>query len=254
MSFNKAPISLKLIRTNSSLRPPQKLQFYTAFDSKKAPEWKEKNTQSSWWLNKNDRIARPGVRTDESVPTLSEWCLMREIIWMLKLEPHHDPSNSTSSNEFSKFFTLNTETDNITVNRDISLVNVSIDGIQTILNEFAEAMTISYSFRKFFENIFQHTNAVSFFESTVYVPPYTIQCYANGLKEFLNVVAESITKLETELIEQDPMEIRTIIYMYNELLPYFRLLRKLFDIHQKVFIDFKTTPGQFFEFVVRFFE
>lgn len=243
-------MSLKLIRSNNSLRPPQKSKYYTEYDPTVALEWKKKHTQPPWWLDKIHNVKISSVhpaakiceffRTGEPVTTLSEWCLMREILWMMQLEPNE----SDTSQKFSKFFTLNNDTDEIVVNSNISIPSVTVDGIQTILNEFADAMTILYRFRRFTETIFQHTKAISsFIETSICAPPYTIQCYAHGLKEFLNLIAETITKLEIELIEQDPMEIRTIVGLYNEMLPHFRLLQKLNDIHRKVYIDFKTNAG-----------
>lgn len=236
------------------LRPPRKPKFYTVFDASKAIEWKTENTQPAWWLNEVNRVKivsdYPAAkmceifRTNESVSTLSEWCLLREILWMLQLEPEQYEPNTSPNRCLSKFFTLNVETNEIIANENISIPSVTVEGIRPILNEFAEIMTIIYRFKKLNETIFQHVRGASdFIETSICAPPYTIQCYAQGLKDFLSVVAEAIIKLEMELIEQDPMEMRSIVYVYNKLLPYFRLMKKLYDIHSKVYIDFKTNPG-----------
>lgn len=251
----EAPIiNLRLVRSDNMLRPPQKMKFYTEFDASKAIEWKTKNTQPPWWLNEVNRVKIDSeypaakiceiFRTNELVSTLSEWCLIREILWMLQLEPEQYEPNVSANRSVSKFFTLNAETNEIFVNENISIASVTVDGIRPILNEFAEMMTIFYRFKKLNETIFQHARAAcSLIETSICAPPYTIQCYAQGLKEFLMVVAEAIIKLEIELIEQNPMEMRSIVYVYNELLPHFRLVKKLNDIHSKVYIDFKTNQG-----------
>lgn len=250
----EAPTNLRLIRSDNMLRPPRKTKFYTVFDASKAIEWKAKNTQPPWWLNEVNRVKIDSeypaakiceiFRTNESVSTLSEWCLIREILWMLQLEPEQYESHAPANRRLSKFFTLNVETNKIIVNENISIASVTVDGIQPILKEFAEIMTICYRFKKLNETIFQHTRATSnLIETNICDPPYTIQCYVQGLKDFLNVVAESIIKLEKELIKQNPMEMQSIVYIYNELLPYFRLMKKLNDIHSKVYIDFETNQG-----------
>lgn len=250
----ETPINLRLIRTENMLRPPRKTKFYTVFDASKAIEWKIKNTQPPWWLNEVNRVPIDSeypaakmceiFRTNESVSTLSEWCLIREILWMLQLEPEQYELDTPANRNLSKFFTLNVETNEIIANENISIASVTVDGIQPILNEFADIMTIFYRFRKLNETIFQHARAASnLIETSICAPPYTIQCYAQGLKDFLNVVAEAIIKLEKELIEQNPMEIRSIVYVYNELLPHFRFIKKLNDIHSNVYIDFKTNQG-----------
>lgn len=240
---------------NTNLKPPQKMKPFKEFDASKALEWKEQNTQPSWWLNETNRAKvdskYPAAKMcelfqiGEKVSTLSEWCLMREILWMLQLEPHAYAIDSDSSIEkYSMFFSLNNETDEITANPNISLASVTVEGIKSILDEFAEVMTMLYRFRKIFSIVFQHLEGANcFIETKICTPPYTIQCYANGLKEFLNVIADAIIKLEMEIIEQDPMEIRTIVYVYNELLPQFRLVKTLHDIHTKVYIDFKSNAG-----------
>lgn len=257
MEINQAaetPIHLRLIRSDNKLQPPRKTKSYTEFDASKAIEWKTENTQPAWWLNDINKVKidseYPGAkmcelfRTNDSVSTLSEWCLLREILWMLQVEPEQHEPDQSANRSLSKFFTLNVETNEIFVNDNISIPSVTVDNIRPILNEFAEIMTIIYRFKKFNEIIFQHTGVTSIpIETSIGAPPYTIQCYAQGLKDFLKVIAEAIIKLEIEIIEQDAMEMRSIVYAYNELLPHFRLLRKLNDIHSKVYIDFKTTQG-----------
>lgn len=252
----------------SHLKPPQKPLSYIDFDYSKSAEWREKNIQSSYWLKKTTQVnvksdyqtaadacqmyqkslasAGGGIMKVDTVSTLPEWCLLREIIWMLQLEPQESLSEPIKVDKCSKFFAIDCDAAKIVVNRNVSLASVTIYGMQTILHEFAEIMTILYRFRKFFQSIF-HPNVTEpdeNGESDNTLVPHTLECYANGLKDFLRTLSQRLTKIEARIIQQDPMEIETIIKLYNELLPDFRMVQELYDIHTKVYVDFKANAGK----------
>lgn len=234
MKTETRPLRLKLVPFGrDALRPPEKKPIFTEFDSSKAMAWREKNVQNAWW-NTSD---------GDEVNVLSEWCLLREIAWTLQLQPLDNERDTETLKKFSKFFSINLSTDEITVNTNVSLANMPVGSLQTILSEFAQVSTELYRFRKFFANVF-HTPAVNSFLESVQMAPYSIQCYANGLKDFLRIVSKAICDFEMELIGQDLTKTYTVIYLYNELLPHFRKVRILYDIHTKVYIDFKTNAGK----------
>lgn len=206
------------------------------FDSSKAIEWQQNNVQKPWWRAPNRC----------SVTILSEWCLLREIIWALQLNPIENGQTSTANTsqpeKFARFFSLNSTTNEINVNLDVSLTNMSAENLQSILLEFAAVATKLYRFRQFFAAVFQPPTVNQFLES-VQLAPHSVQCYANGLDDFFRIISTAICDLEIELIQQDFNETYTVIYLYNRLLPHFRMINILYDIHQNVYIDFKTNAG-----------
>lgn len=234
MRTDVQPLRLKLIPFGSSiLRPPEKKSIFTEFDTSKAMAWRDKNVQSAWWLAKTPL---------DGTAVISEWCLQREIIWMLQMQPL-DEIESERLKKFSKFFTLDTTTDEFTVNTNATLSSTMVESLQPILTEFTVVATKLYRLRKFFSSVFEPPVVNSFLE-TVQVAPHSIQNYANGLKDFLRVVNKAIIDLETEIIKQNLTETHTIIYLHNQLLIHLRQVHILYDIHTKVYIDFKTNEGE----------
>lgn len=232
MKIDARPLRLKLIPCGRGvLKPPEKKPIFIEFDSSKATEWREKNVQHSWWNATN--------------PIVSEWCLLREIIWTLQLQPLDSDLSSESVKKYSKFFSINLTADEIVVNSDVSLISTTEESLRPILLEFARIATQLYRFRKFFASVF-HPPAVNSFLESAQIAPYSIQCYATGLKDFLQVISKIICDLEIELIEQDLTKTHTIVYLYIKLLPHFRKIDILYDIHNKVYIDFKTNAGNVF--------
>lgn len=231
------PLKLKLIPIGKGvLKPPEKKTILSEFDGCKAREWQQNNVQNPWWCAPNRC----------RVTILSEWCLLREIIWALQLNPIELNQSSDTCmaqpEKFARFFSLKPTSNEITVNLDVSLTNMSAESLQSILSEFASAATQLYRFRQFFAAVFQPPTVNQFLES-VQLAPHSIQCYANGLDDFLQIISKAISDLEIELIQQDFTETYTVIYLYNRLLPHFRMINTLYDIHQNVYIDFKTNAG-----------
>lgn len=231
------PLKLKLIPIGKGvLKPPEKKPILMEFDGSKAIEWQQNNVQKPWWRAPN-RCA---------VTILSEWCLLREIIWALQLNPieidRTSDANTSQPEKFARFFSLKTASNEIMVNLDVSLTNMSAESLQSILSEFASMATKLYRFRQFFAAVFQPPTVNQFLES-VQLAPHSVQCYANGLDDFFQIISKAICDLEVELIQQDFTETYTVIYLYNRLLPHFRMVDTLYDIHQNVYIDFKTNAG-----------
>lgn len=232
MEIDARPLRLKLIPCGRGvLKPPEKKPIFTEFDCSKATAWREKNVQHSWWSSTNEHTI------------VSEWCLLREIIWTLQLQPLDSDLSSESVKKYSKFFSINLTADEIVVNSDVSLTSTTEESLRSMLTEFARIATQLYRFRKFFASVF-HPPAVNSFLESAQIAPYSIQCYATGLNDFLEIIAKTICDLEIELIEQDLTKTHTIVYLYITLLPHFRKIDMLYDIHNRVYIDFKTNAGK----------
>lgn len=233
MNANAIPLRLKRIPFGRDvLKPPEKKPIFTEFDGSKAAAWRESNVQNAWWLDS----------TPNQLAVVSEWCLLREIIWTLQLAPVDSDRHDDALKKFSKCFSINLNSDEILVNPNVALASSSAESLKSILSEFASVSTKLYQFRKFFETVF-HPPIVNSFLESAQTAPYSIQCYANGLKDFLRIISKTIGKLEIELIQQDLSETFSIIYFYNQLLPHFQMVHTLHDIHTKVYIDFKTNEG-----------
>lgn len=154
-----------------------------------------------------------------------------------------DDIESERLKKFSKFFNLNTTSDEFTINSNVTLSSTMADSLQPILTEFSAVATKLYRFRKFFKTVFQPPGVNSFLES-VQIAPHSIQNYANGLMDFLRVVNKAIVDLEIEIIKQDLTQTHTIIYLHNQLWIHFQRVNTLYDIHTKAYIDFKTNEGK----------
>lgn len=254
-NLNESPIRLNIQQNH--IKPPRKELFYTEFKSSQHIAWKYEAIQSPWWnidshkVNVNSGYAAANVNclsNETNASTVSEWCLLREILWMLKTSPHSHENQDIliETKKTSKFFSINFESNEIVVNPNVTLASVSVIGIHSILCEFAEFMTILYRFRDFFHAVFRHTTeTAAFIETSITIPPLSLQYYANGLKEFESIVANAVSAIEIDLIQQNPTKIFTVAWLYQKLLSHIQLFRVLFSIHSNVYIDFKSNPGNF---------
>lgn len=235
MRSDALPLRLKLIPyAKDILRPPEKRSIITDFDATKYAAWRDEFVQRAWWLEKTPQ---------NGVTILSEWCLLREVIWMLQMQPLNTEIETESLKKFSKFFSLKTATDEFVVNPNVTLNTTSSEGLKSVLSEFASVSTMLYHFRKFFRTIFE-TPAVNSFIESVQRPPYSIQNYATGIKDFLLVVEYKLCELEIEIVEQDSSHVHTIIYLHNQMMFHFRKVKTLYDIHQRVYIDLRTNESK----------
>lgn len=237
--------TLKLIRTNE-INPPQKPLPFIEFDSSKSADWMRDHVQSSWWLqsdfqtNVSSRYADAqmcqkyqtaikklsgGTVKLPSVSTVSEWCLMREIIWLMQIN---------DVNISAKFFTIDATKSEIVVNPNVSMSSVTLSGIRGILIDFSSFMTKLYRLRQFIHSVFC---------DDIESPPHTIECYASSVQSFLTPLSKYLDDKEKELIEQNPLKVHSIIGLRNELQPYVNMLDHLYDIHVKCYLDFHVTPA-----------
>lgn len=250
------------------IQPPQKPLTYIEFDTSNSLEFLRTNIQPAWWsteyqmpvtsaldqanfcqfYRKQLTTLSGGLLKSPPVTIVSEWCLMREIIWMLLCEPAavvcetsvSAKTNTTTSQphiiKLSAFFSLNISSQEITVNRHVSLSSVTDEGIQNLLMVFAKYMTYLYRFRVFFASVFNLSNRIG-------APPYSVECYAIALREFTESITEFLLKKESELIENDPMTDLSIVRLYNELNEHFRLLNYLYDLHKSCYLDYNCYSG-----------
>lgn len=253
---NKCNPSELVLRRSNQLNPPQKPLPFTEFDSSKSDKWLDENVQYSWWnrsdwqttVNSNYDEAKTCQKYQDSVKkysgglvklptvsTVSEWCLLREIIWMMKV---------SNSNIKAKFFSIDLVKSEITVNSNVSIPSATPMSIRSILNEFAEQMTKLFRLHQFMNSVF-------IMEHNSPLPPHTIECYASAMKSFLDQIFTFLLSIEIKLSKQNAFEIYSIVTLFNEMKPYFNLLNHLYTIHINCYIDFRITSG--YECVIHLF-
>lgn len=160
---------------------------------------------------------------------------MREIIWMLR----YDPTDDIEQSPF-RFFAIDTNNEIVSAYPNVvSMDDIRFDTNGT-LHDFAGTFTILYKFRCLYKRIFQHTK-----ESTAtQMAPMTIQLYSNALKDFECSIIALANDIEMQLIVQDPDKTYTIVWIYEQFLPQIRFMNHLFNIHQRVYVDYVDNPGK----------
>ena len=170
----------------SKIQPPRQEESYETFSDEFAIDWLQEHVQSAWWddpqykveVNSEHRGASfcdfwterivkvsHGFLKSDPVSTVSEYCILREILWMF--------TNPVDC----KLFRI--DDDQIWINTNVSLSSTTEHGIQTFLLNFTEYMTIAYRLRNFCRSILEHT-------ARSLPAPHSFECYAAGVKSFLD--------------------------------------------------------------------
>ncbi|XP_055546235.1 gamma-tubulin complex component 5 isoform X2 [Wyeomyia smithii] len=223
--------------------PPKRDQGYEQFNGTKSEQWLQDNIQSCWWKNPKSKAEVNSIHEGASfcdywnrtilkashsfikpdpVSTVPEYCLVREIFWMF--------INPTDC----KFFRI--DDDQIWINPNVSLSSATERGLHTFLLNFTEHMTIVYRLRNFCHKVSEATNNP--------IPaPYSFECYASAIRNFLEHLEAVIVKLEKDVIAQQPDRIFTVITLFHELDSEFQLLKNLYDIHRFSVLDWTKFPA-----------
>ncbi|XP_055641192.1 gamma-tubulin complex component 5 [Toxorhynchites rutilus septentrionalis] len=222
---------------------PKRDLGYERFDGSESEKWLKENIQSRWWVDPKARAEVNSTHEGASfcdywsqtilkasnsfikldpVSTVSEYCLVREILWMF--------TNPTDC----KFFRI--DDDQIWINPNVSLSSATERGLHTFLINFTEHMTIVFRLRNF-------CNRVSESSSKPIPAPYSFECYSAGVRDFLDHLGATIVELEKKAIAQEPDCIFTIITLFHELEPEFNVLKNLYDIHRFSVLDWTKFPA-----------
>ncbi|XP_055614267.1 gamma-tubulin complex component 5 [Uranotaenia lowii] len=222
---------------------PKRDLGYEQFDGSCSEQWLKENVQPRWW---NDPKAKAVVNSShegasfcdywnqtivkashsfikpETVSTISEYCLIREILWMLT-----NPVNC-------KFFRI--DDDQVWINSNVSLSSTTERGLHSFLLNFTEHITIVYRLRNFCFRVSEGT-------SKPIPAPYSFECYASGVRDFINHLEAAVVELESKVMAQKPDRIFTIITLHQELEPLFEMLKNLNDIHRYSVLDWTKFPA-----------
>uniref|UniRef100_A0A182MQ62 Gamma-tubulin complex component n=1 Tax=Anopheles culicifacies TaxID=139723 RepID=A0A182MQ62_9DIPT len=227
----------------NKIEPPRQEESYETFNEEFAGDWLQNNVQVDWWNDPhykvevnsehrgasfcdfwNERIVKAshGFLKSDPVSTVSEYCMLREILWMF--------TNPVDC----KLFRI--DDDQIWINTNVSLSSTTEHGIQTFLLNFTEYMTIAYRLRNFCSSILEH-------RARNLPAPHSFECYAAGVKSFLDNIEAIMIRHEKELIRQEPGKTYTIIKLFHELEPELFVLKKLYDIHKFSVLDWTKFPA-----------
>uniref|UniRef100_A0A182QQS9 Gamma-tubulin complex component n=1 Tax=Anopheles farauti TaxID=69004 RepID=A0A182QQS9_9DIPT len=228
----------------NKIEPPRQENAYETFNDEYSTEWLQENVQTIWWIDPQykvnvnsehrgasfcdfwtERIVKVshGFLKTEPVSTVSEYCMLREILWMF--------TNPVDC----KLFRL--DDDQIWINTNVSLSSTTEHGLQTFLLNFTEYMTIAYRLRNFCRSVLEPHSSRSL------PAPHSFECYAAGVKDFLEHMESVMIDKEKELIEQEPGKTFTIIRLFHELEPELFVLKKLYDIHKFSVLDWTKFPA-----------
>ncbi|XP_058447372.1 gamma-tubulin complex component 5 [Malaya genurostris] len=225
------------------VEPPQRDLGYVKFDGSMSEKWLKENVQNCWWKDSKAKAevnsthegaafcdywnqtilkASHSFIKPDPVSTVSEYCLVREILWMFV-----NPVNC-------KFFRI--DDDQVWINPNVSLSSATERGLHTFLLNFTEHMTIVYRLRNFCVRVSEAT-------SKPIPAPYSFECYASAVRNFLDHLQANVVELESRKITQQQDRIFTIITLFQDLEPEFQLLKNLNDIHRFSVLDWTKFPA-----------
>lgn len=172
--------------------------------------WLAENCQAPYWLNALD-----GGK--EGVMKLSEWVVMREILWML-LKPSP-----------AVLFYINQE-GKLAVNQDITVSSLSKAAFHTYLEKFCEPLNQL----KDIDNFFNHLEDQQQEQSEPNVSA-TVLAYASGLRIWMHEFWSHLTILEEKVRKQE--ETCTFLWLENELTSWFQKILVIHDVHSSAILD-----------------
>ncbi|XP_013099773.2 gamma-tubulin complex component 5 [Stomoxys calcitrans] len=229
----------------SALKPPQKSVPYTLFDTSKPEKRLCETIQHSWWNTDKDIHLNAVVESDhimanfsldysrylsdtsnnlirfEEPKTIAEQHLLREILWMFQR-----PTNCA-------VFQL--EGEQLKIRPNVTIPSCGVNALQSYLeDQYMPYIKMMNVLRQFHRAIYSYEDSL---------PPRTLECYAANIHLHLSPVWHSILEFERRLINPKDFEINTLITMRSYLDEALRQLESLYEIHEKVFLDWRQHPA-----------
>lgn len=255
---------LRSVTIVTELQPPQRFSPFVEFDGSNSLEWLRAHVQHTWWLDPYhqepvisqfesahynrlhyERLHKITGAPIQPVSIINEWCLLREIIWMLLTEPptrHDDPTVGLEpKGDNYKFFHLDVDKKEVTVKPNVSLASATTEGTQDALGELTEYMTMFYRLRHFMRTVLS-PNMYCSSSTEFFYAPNTVQTYAIALGSLLQPLVTTILDKEKEIVRNDPFEKFTLVRFYCEMKLEFARLEYLYEIHTKCYLDYNVYP------------
>lgn len=232
------------------IKPPANPDYFESFDGIESNSWLTRNAQCAWWLD--DEYVQPpishhpqsqfchtiqqlSVSGAEPVSTLSEYCLIREILWLFS-----EPVSCKS-------FAVDHQRAIIRAAPNVSLNSTSPAALRASLEHFTRYATICLRLNTF----------CAFVTGTVDVagqraptpaptpPPHSYECYAHAVRQCLRPFRDFIARTERTVAAQRPDATRpqTLVRLQRDMEPFTQLLDNLYDVHTAATLDFERQPA-----------
>uniref|UniRef100_A0A1I8MJY9 Gamma-tubulin complex component n=1 Tax=Musca domestica TaxID=7370 RepID=A0A1I8MJY9_MUSDO len=228
------------------LRPPQKSLPYTIFDSSNAEEKLNEQIQHSWWIAAMGDHCNVAIESEhplanfasdysrflsetsnnlirfEEPITIAEQHVLREILWSFQR-----PTNSA-------VFVVDADKQ-LAIRPNVTIPSCGVNAFQTYLeNQYLPYLKMMNVLRQFHKAIYCCEDRL---------PPRTLECYAANLHLHLKPVWQTILEYEKRLMEPKDFEVNTLVTMRSYLDESFRQLQSLYELHEKVFLDWRQHPA-----------
>ncbi|GLG98082.1 Gamma-tubulin complex component [Gryllus bimaculatus] len=203
-----------------------------------AEEWISNNVQAPWWRTKqlaekvesvfpSANLAKTWDKCcDESTSTISEYKVVREILWMLQA-----PTTTTLFQEVNGQFSIQS---------NITIPSLTKDSMACYLNPLCEYFNMLYQLQKFQKEIYPLDRQNSG-ELNQMLPPYTFECYTSAIIEFLRELQELACCIEKKVKAQE--DIYTLYSLNLELAPKLSQLRAVYSVHVTATNGWKTAEN-----------
>ncbi|CAG9804750.1 unnamed protein product [Chironomus riparius] len=223
---------------STKLQPPQKPSVYEKVKLDNTLKWLKDNVQNCWWNIEemtNDEVSSShkaanfytdwqrhltrkslGFIKPPPVSLLSEYCLLREILWMFL-----NPVNC-------KFFKL--EIGEISLRHDVCMPSTTIESLNIFLAELVKPMNIMYRLKLSITNALKNP-ALN----------HTLENYYGLIETFLDEITEFFVK-EEEILKEDE-GIYTIITLHDKMQPHSKMLDMLYNIHKSCILNDDKYPS-----------
>ncbi|XP_025834754.1 gamma-tubulin complex component 5-like isoform X2 [Agrilus planipennis] len=162
-----------------------------------------------------------GLLSDISPSVISEYKVMREVIWQL-----YEPTNS---------FCFEFSGDKLVVKKGITISSVREYCFETVLSKILPHIEVIQSLKKF-EHMVHNFNLHNPKDPSS--PPDTYRCYASALKTILEPLFQQLKEVEEDIFAQE--SICTLITLFQRLKPIFETFELVKRIHDDVIIDFEN--------------
>lgn len=237
-SFESIEKEVVKVQSSISLKPPQIMQVFEKHKIENVEKWLKDNIQHSWWAPKEvtsievvsshsaanfclawqKHLRKKSMGFIKSPPTslLSEYCLLRELLWMF-INPVD-----------CKFFKI--ENEEISLRSNVSMPSTSTESLHIFLADFVMVINIIYKLNKAIDKA-TRTSSLS----------HTLEKYFNLVRKFLNEILEFVLK-EEETVKAHEVTY-TVISLHNVLRPHFKVLLMLWDIHKSCVIEGEKIPA-----------
>ncbi|XP_037938837.1 gamma-tubulin complex component 5 [Teleopsis dalmanni] len=226
-------IQQKILKCTANIKPPQKVVPYVLYDDSKAKQNVDTLLQDKWWIKNyktnaaSIRSVHPEAHTAEiyeeflkrntylicePVSTATEYCLLREIIWMFFV-----PKDC---------FFFKVKGDSINMREYVTIPSLTVKGLLDYMeNKILPHIKMMHRLRTFIESMQENQGKII---------PKTVECYAYNVNALLNPVEEDLLNYEKRLMNQQNFDTNTLMNFQYTLRQSLKHLENVFMIHIKV--------------------